>query len=137
MRSIEALAIAKVISDKQLKEFRADLSAGKYAVDFLARISGGLNVGEDYDQNIVAKADPWKLLAVALSKLNGVTVESIVREAEVDALDTEDIERRAKTAIAAIKAGTVTVCRGKVTTTLDVVIVPSNNLSGIPLDTVK
>ena len=100
-----------------LKKAKSDvkLDPGTYKVDATVRITGFLKVGESYEQKIVAKADPWTLLAISLSKLNGVTVESLVKEATNGGFDTEDIKNRANEAIAAVKAPTITECAGKVT----------------------
>lgn len=87
------------------------------------RISGEVKVGEDYKQKLVAKADPWLLLSVALSKLNGVTVEALVREAVNTDLSDEKIKDKADEAIAAIKEITWSDCKGKVTKKLAVEVV--------------
>lgn len=109
-------------------------------------VTGQVKVGEDYEQRIVAKADPWKLLLVALSKLNGVTMESIVKEAEAGELDTAAVKMEAEKSVGAvwtakekaefaqkkeqaelagiaidtIKEGTWEKCKGKVTKKLNI-----------------
>ena len=90
-------------------------SAAIFVVDFTARFQGKIQIGNGYVQKIVAKADPWKLLALALSKLNGVTIKSLIREAEVTAIDTESLKEQATNALAQIKKPTTTVCQGKTT----------------------
>lgn len=117
-KNIETLAIAKAIKETAEKAARNQIEAGEYMVDVLCRISGLIKVGQDYEQRIVAKADPWLLLGVALSHLNQVTVESIVAEAVGKQLDTEEIKTSASRAMAKIKGETVTNCKGKVTTDL-------------------
>lgn len=100
---------------------RDGLEEGEYAVYLKIRLIGTVKVGADYDQRVVAKADPWKLLAVALSKLNNVTIASLVREAEaltVDEGTDKRIKKEAAVAIDALKESTVTRMRGKVTTDL-------------------
>jgi hypothetical protein len=104
------------------KAARPDLSVGAHEVSEVVSLalSGEVRCGEDYDSKIVAKACPWKLLAVALSKLNGVTVDSIVAESEaIAAGDVKTIKKSAADAIAAIKAPTEKRCAGKVTVTKD------------------
>jgi len=107
-----AKAVATVSSAR-----RDDLTVGSHVVDEVVtlHVTGEVKVGSDYEQRVVAKADPWLLLGVALSHLNGVTVESIVAEALNAELGTEDIKARADAAVAAVKATTVTACKGKVT----------------------
>ena len=113
------LAASKAVDTASVKAARADVSVGKHFVDFMVRVTGFLTVGEDYEQRLVAKADPFALLAVALSKLNGVTLEALVREAlEADPEEIKEIKARASEAVQALKAPTMTVCNGKVTTDL-------------------
>lgn len=117
----EVLAIAKVIKEATEKAARKETHPGEYPVDFSIRIAGSIKVGEAYEQRIVAKADAWQLLAIALSKLNGVTVDSIVKEALACTLDPVSIKEQAEKAIQSLKAPTATTCMGKVTTQLTVV----------------
>ncbi len=97
---------------------RVDMPVGDNDVDELVtlHVNGTTRCGDDYDQPIVAKADPWLLLAAALSHLNGVTVESLTREAlTADPKLAASLKKRAKVAIAAVKGPTMTACKGKVT----------------------
>ena len=113
------LAISKAPAGPALTQAREKLDPGEYQVDATVRVTGVVRVGEDYTQRITANANPWGLLAVALSKLNSVTVESLVREADrVAAGVTKDIQARATSAIQEIKAATERTCAGKVTHTL-------------------
>ncbi len=113
---LQTLALAKALTEATAKKAREQIAPGSYTVTFRADVSVQMNVGQDYDQEIVAKADPWKLLAAALSHLNGVTVASLVREAlsDDDAL-TESIKADVEAAMAEITAKTKTTCKGKVT----------------------
>ena len=119
--TIARLAIAKVAKPKNFKTVRETLVAGEYDVDFIARFKGKINVGDSYNQKIVAKADPWKLLAVAMSKLNDATVHSILIEAEEDknreivVIASKKIKDIAEGAIVKLKASTSSVCQGKTT----------------------
>lgn len=113
----EVLALAKVVKSSEAKQASTELAVGEHAVDILVRVKGTLKRGEDYPSQIVAKADPWTLLAAALSHLNGVTVDSLVKEAlTADPALVKSLKANAADAIAAIKAPTKTVCNGKVTT---------------------
>ena len=97
---------------------RNDAPTGKTHVSgqVVLTLDGDVTVGEDYSQRIVLKADPFLLLAVALSHTNGVTIESIAREAlEGDPKLAKSVKKQATDAWAAIKAPTVTDCKGKVT----------------------
>jgi len=117
--TIARLAIAKVAKPKNFKAVRPTIVAGEYDVDFTARFKGKINVGDNYTQHIVAKADPWKLLAVAMSKLNDVTVRSIVKEAEESEISADTVKAQAEGAIARLKAPTNSVCQGKTTGRVD------------------
>lgn len=113
--------LSKAVADAQ-KANRDSTEPGKYdaAAQVLIDVTGTVTVGEDYEQRIVAKADPWTLLAVALSKLNGVTVDAIVREAlTADEKLVKSIKAQADTAMGTLKAETVTSCKGKVTVSKD------------------
>jgi hypothetical protein len=110
--------IASKVLAANAKTARADLPTGTHTVNetVLVNISGTLNVGEDYPQDIVAKADPWLLLAAALSHLNSTTVESIVRESlTADPKLVKSLKANAKAAIARLVEPTKTICNGKVT----------------------
>lgn len=121
MKPSQTIALDKAIKEKAQKEARTNLTPGQHAVDFAVRITGTISVGESYEQQIVAKCDAWSLLAVAMSKLNGVTLGSIVREAE--SADGAEIKAQAAAAISKIKAATVTPCSGKIKTDLRIVTV--------------
>jgi len=118
LSAIEALAVDKVSS----KYDRDAVLPGEYPVDVTVRVVGTVKVGEDYDQRIVAKADPWLLLHVALSHLNGVTMDSIVREAlTVERSElAKSVKEHADELVQVLKAETVQTCKGKVTQKLTV-----------------
>jgi hypothetical protein len=109
------LALAKGIDTDSARDL---VAPGTYEIDETVRVTGTVRVGDDYQQRLVAKADPWKLLACALSKLNNVSIEALVREAET--FDTEATKLAAKTAIEALKEATYTTVRGKVTSLIAV-----------------
>ncbi len=117
LNAAEVVALAKVVTGKRLKEASAELTVGSHDVDFLVQVTGSVKRGEDYEQEIVLKAEPWTMLAAALSHLNGVTVESLVKEALTsDPELVKSIKAEAKDAMARINKPTLTSCNGKVTT---------------------
>ena len=120
----QTIAIAKLVSKGAYETASEGVKAGSYNVDFMLHVTGTVKKGEDYDQKFVAKADPWMLLAVALSKLNGVTVASIVKEAETAKNDMIDsIKAEASEAINQIKANVPdTKANGKITAKLSMSI---------------
>lgn len=112
----EIVAITKAIPTKAASEAKAALDVGEHDVDVTVRVTGSIKRGLDYNQKIVAKADPWLLLGVALSHLNGVTVDSIVRESlTADPELVKSLKKTAQDAMDAVKAPTDTPCTGKVT----------------------
>ena len=118
--------IQSLIASKVKPKGRNSIAPGTYEGSITLEIEFKANVGKDYDQRIVGKACPWTLLAVALSKLNGVSVDALVTEAiEADPKTIKDIKDKAASAIAAIKAPTFKRCKGKVTvSTLNVEVIP-------------
>lgn len=119
LSKVETVALAKAVKDAVAKEAGSGVTAGEYPVDFVVRVSGSIKKGDDYEQEIVAKADPWLLLAAALSKLNGVTVDCLVREAvTADEALIEGLKAKAAAAIQVVKGTTKTTCAGKITTKL-------------------
>jgi len=111
-------ALSRLLAE-EASEARELLAVGTHTVNetVTLTVTGKVTVGEDYPQNIVAKADPWTLLAVALSHLNEKTIESITQEAlTMDPEMVKSIKKSAEKAIAAVKAPTLTECKGKVTT---------------------
>lgn len=125
LTNAEILAVTKVVAGKATKASK-HLAAGDHEVDVTVRVRGTVKRGEDYTQEIVNKVDTWLLFGVALSKLNGATAESIVREAiaieeseDADAL-TKKVKDAAKVAIKQLKGTTETDCNGKVTYDLSI-----------------
>jgi len=125
------LAAAKAVDSASLQAARAAVGVGTYPVDFLVHITGSFKVGEDYEQRLVAKVDFAALFAVAMSKLNGVTIDALVREAlEADPGEIKEIKARASEALETIKAPTMSFCKGKVTTKLDFEIMEERQVIG-------
>ena len=119
LSGLNVIALAKVVKEAAMKAAGANVKAGEYPVSFTVKVTGSIKKGDDYPQEIVAKCDPWLLLAAALSKLNGVTVDALVREAvTADEALIDGLKAKAAEAIAAIKATTTTICAGKITTKL-------------------
>ncbi len=99
-------------------EDRAIFPVGIHSIDRMVsvHIKGTVTVGKDYNQRIVANANPWLLLRIAMSKLNDVTMAAIVREALTEeGIDTETIKTQADKCVRALKDETTKPCKGKVT----------------------
>ena len=117
------LALLALQTVKVDEDVKAELSPGVYHIDATVRLKGTVKRGENF-QSKVAAAVPWqRIAALAFSKLNGATVESIVREALDSNIDAEDFEKRAKDAVATLVAATTREVSGKTTAALTVEIV--------------
>lgn len=100
---------------------------------FTLQVNGKIKIGEDYQQRIVQKANPWGLVHVLLEELQeltiaatggGVDLNVLVRRALVcDENLQAQAEERANKIAASLKEETRQTCRGKTTVTgrLDVV----------------
>ena len=84
-------------------------------IDKTIRVRFGFTKGEDHETLSVQQAKPWRLLAVALNKLNCVTIDSIVNEAENLDDEAEKLAKKdAELALAKIKSKTSKVIKGSV-----------------------
>jgi hypothetical protein len=124
LSDVEVVAVGKAITDDKARKASKLVAVGEHEVDVTVRVRGTINRGEDYNQKIVLKADPWTLLLAALSHLNGVTIESLVKEAnDQDPKLLDSIKKEANEALNSINETTETRCNGKVTKELIVEVV--------------
>lgn len=116
------VAIGKVLKGDDVKEASKKLTVGDHSIDETFRIKGTLSKAADHVQVVSMSLPAWKIIAVLLSKLNGVTIESVLDEA-MDPKKAEDfgndIKKSATKALEKYKAnaGTETVT-GRVDTDL-------------------
>lgn len=123
MDSVLTLAIAKGLKAKVVKEASAEVGAGTYPIDALVRVQGTLTKGEDYSQIQHMKVDQWGLIAVLLSKVNGITMESVVREINgIDPSAITKIKAQAQEAMNTVKAPADKLTAGKVTSKLSITL---------------
>lgn len=116
MTTIEKIATAKAIKDTDFKVLSEQLAPGIYVVDTVVRLTGTVKKGEPFETAVAAAANPWRLLAKALSKLNSATIESLVRESlEVSEEEESAIKEEAKKAIEALVAKTTRTQSGRIT----------------------
>lgn len=87
----------------------------EHEVSFTITAKGVVKKGEDYEQVISFGLPYDKIIAVLLSKLNGVTIEAVVREALESDLDDTEIKARASKALETIKGKGKRNCSGKLT----------------------
>jgi len=120
--AIEVTAIDKMVKTAIGKEARELLSVGIHPVNCLVHIEGTIKVGEDFEKKQTNKIDWIGLTALALSKLNGVTVESLIAEFEANGIDGSTIKKQAQEKIDALRESTMQLTKGAVTTQLDYTI---------------
>lgn len=146
MRDLDVLAVAKAISEKEAKAARAEVAPGTYLVDLLVRITGGLKVGEDYEQSITSKVKPLDLWLATLDLLAPQVTDALVERIVERALDDSDeslrrlksLKERTEKALETVRDITRRTCSGKVTTTLKVAevvaeVVPAEELGMVEL----
>ncbi len=87
----QVAAIAKAINTKELASARAafDAEGEDFSIDMTVRLFGSLSVGAEVETTQINKIQPLKLLLVALNKLNGATLHSIIDQAL--AIDDKDV----------------------------------------------
>lgn len=117
LTDIQKVAITKVGSKSP------KIEEGVYDVDFLVRIKGTVRKGKDYPTTVYQSVPFDKLFAIALSKLNGVTVESIVREALSDEDNTEKIKEEVNESVRKLVNASEKIVNGKTTANLNIEIV--------------
>ena len=106
---------------KEKNEARKGLTLGDHEVNCLVRVQGSIRVGADITKTVPARIDWTGIACLALSKLNGVTMESIVQEylnSDDFSADVKDMKKRGEDAIETLKATTVKTTNGQVTTKL-------------------
>ena len=114
--AVSSVALSKVKPDAEARE---ELKPGIYAVDTTVRIRGELHVATDHEVDQVNKVNPFSLLALALSKVNDVTAESLLKEAAEMSkndleMDTKALEKKVKDAWAKLASTTRQTRKGAV-----------------------
>ena len=113
------VAIAKGLKAKLVKEASADLSVGTHQIDALVRVTGQIKKGEDVEQIVHMKVPHWAIIAVLMSKVNGVTLDAVVREAlSLPEEQVTAVKKQAAEAIDTVKAPAKSMTAGRVTTKL-------------------
>jgi hypothetical protein len=141
MESLQTIAVAKAIKDKASKAASKDIEPGRYDVDLIVRVLGSFSKGEDFQQNLTAKIN-WQLgLALALSKVNKETRDSIIAdmlaamsnggESDEHKALAAQIKAEIQPKLDELKGETKTTMSGKVTTDLTAEVVGSANINKV------
>jgi len=111
----------------QLGKFRDLVEPGTYPVDAVVRLRGELIVAPDVEKRVTASI-PWQQMCMALlSKLNGVTVESVLREVLSEGFEfDESINERARAAVELLTETTRTTVAGAVKARVEIEEVEAN-----------
>lgn len=130
LADIEILAVTKAVAAKFAKTAREGVEPGEYNVSFDAHVEGTVRIGNDYEQKIVNKAQPWAIIAALLQENErlsqaagsvGINLDKIVAMAEaVDPASVKEAQKKAESVAAGLKAATLSPCKGKVTADLSV-----------------
>ena len=116
----ELTALLKAKIGKKLEV--GDPNVGEHQIDakFLIELTGKMTVGEDYEQHATNKVDWISLFGFAVSKLNGQTVKSVVKEFEKTkdlSINEKRIKKSAQEVVDEIRSKTKQKFKGKVNTT--------------------
>lgn len=113
------VAVSKGLKNALVKDASESLSVGTHLIDALIHIKGQIKKGEDVEQIVHMKVPHWAIIAVLMSKVNGVTLDAVVREAlSLPEEQVTKIKEQAAKAIDAVKAPAKSLTAGKVTTKL-------------------
>lgn len=127
LNPVVILALSKA-SGEAAKKVRPEVEPGEYDLDEILRlaVNGVVKVGEDYSQRFVNKAKPWEIVTILLGMLNteraaagkaGIDMAKLVAMAEeADPFLVKEAKKAAGEAAAELKAATMKVAKGKVTT---------------------
>lgn len=124
MRSLtiaERVATISAFKSKEQAKMKKGLEEGEHVVDMVVRVKGTINKEPTKEGIIAQKAAPWKLLAVALSMLNGVSIEALVCQAEeISEEDLKQTKDEVRAALETIKGSVVGVIAGRTIAEIDI-----------------
>lgn len=120
-----AKSLAKAVKARTRVEPRDLLKPGEYPFALRIETAGRLIVGEDFTRRQPASIDVWHLVARLMSKLNGPTLEAVLREHMADPMpedvgDLDIFKQRAVDEVARLRASREIECRGRVSSIADV-----------------
>jgi len=116
LTSVDLYMISKALTNLA-EEVKDSIPADKFqgVVDKTLRITFGYTKSEDVEKMVVQAAKPWRLLAAALNRLNKVSIETIVEDAERLAEAEEGkAKKQVETALESIKGKTLKMTKGMV-----------------------
>jgi hypothetical protein len=128
------LAAALVRAANGLAADAKALPPGEYEVACTVALLGRIRKGAPHQAAVAQSARPWDLLALALSKLNGVTVASLVREVLEGGVESlaESVKKQADEAMATLVAATRREVAGPLTGDVTVAEVVDVRVTEVP-----
>jgi hypothetical protein len=118
LSAVEVVAVSKMIKTAVTSKASKNLAVGVHEVNALIRVQGSIKVGEDFEKRQTNTIDWMGLTAFALSKLNGVTIESLIAEYEANGVPKADIKKVAQDKVDDLRGTTWKTNNGPVTTDL-------------------
>jgi hypothetical protein len=79
INDIEKVALAGVIKDKEIKELKRYMDAGKHNVSFLVRVDAEISKSEPVEKKVPASISKTDLLMYLLSKMNRNTRQATLK----------------------------------------------------------
>lgn len=114
--TVPKIAVHKAVKEEVYKSLSEQLEVGQHIVDCRVQLRGALKKGNPFKTKVPAAANPWRLLAVALSKLNQTSVDAVVRESlAMGEEQTTAVKKAAEDAITRIVAATERESSGRIT----------------------
>lgn len=114
--TLTRVALHKVVKGDTYKALAPQLDPGEYPIRFQVEILGTLKKGKPFTQRIAARANPWAIAAYALSRLNGASIEAVVRDSLSMTKEEQDaVKAKADQALQRIIDATEATMDGRVT----------------------
>jgi hypothetical protein len=92
---VAIIALSKMLTKKVIDDARDQLEAGEQDVELVLHLRGTIEIQDDADVMQVNRLDPMMLFQIAMDKLNGVSIDSVVAEAS-ERLHKKNLARIAK-----------------------------------------
>ena len=117
--TLTQVALHKVVKDPTYKKLVPLIDPGEYPISLKVEILGTLKKGDPFEQRVAARANPWAIAAYALSRLNSVSIEAVVRDSlHISEEEQAAIKEKATEALQRIIDSTSATMEGRITANL-------------------
>jgi len=106
LTDLQKIALSRLFDPRQKgsKKLSRELPDGTAEeVDIIVRVKGTVKKGHSSDKIVTASVPVWKLLALALDKVNESTLEALVKQAIAGDIDESKVKDRVNDAIDRLK----------------------------------